>query len=197
MYDLQAGALRRLTHDAFADLQPAWSPDGKSIAFVTDRFSTKIDDLDPGNYRLASVDIASGAVSALLAFSQGKHINPQWSADGTSLYFLSDRTGITNVYRVDVASQKLYQLTDLLSGVSGITALSPALTSAAGTNRLAYSAYDEGRYEIYAIEGADKLAGWEAPREVDAHYAGIIPGAKFGGAVVNAKADPISGLADA
>jgi len=196
VYDLQAGALKRLTHDAFADLQPAWSPDGRQIAFVTDRFSTRLDDLDAGNYRLASVDVASGEIRALPAFERGKHINPQWSADGHSLFFLSDRTGITNVYRIDVASQKLYQLTDLLSGVSGITALSPALTSAAGADRLAYSAYDEGRYEIYAIEGADKLAGWEAPGEADPRYAGVIPGAKFAGAVVNAKADPISGLAD-
>jgi Tol biopolymer transport system component len=196
VYDLQASSLRRLTHDAFADLQPAWSPDGKSIAFVTDRFSTKLDDLDMGNYHLASVDVASGEITALPAFDQGKHINPQWSSDGKSLYFLSDRTGITNVYRVDVASQKLYQLTDLLSGVSGITALSPALTSATRANRLAYSAYDEGRYEIYALEG-DRLAGWEAPREDDnTHYAGLIPGAKLAGAVVNAKADPTSGLGD-
>jgi Tol biopolymer transport system component len=196
VYDLKAGALRRLTHDAFADLQPSWSPDGRQIAFVTDRFSTKLDTLDMGNYRLASVDVGSGEVRALPAFDKGKNINPQWAPDGKSLYFLSDRSGITNIYRADLAAGTLYQLTDLLSGVSGITGLSPALTSAAGTDRLAYSAYDDGRYEIYAIEGAEKLAGWEAPRE-ETRYAGVIPGAKYEGAVVNAKADPVSGLADA
>jgi Tol biopolymer transport system component len=195
VYDLKAGALRRLTHDAFADLQPSWSPDGRQIAFVTDRFSTKLDTLDTGNYRLASVDVGSGEVRALPAFDKGKNINPQWAPDGKSLYFLSDRSGITNIYRADLAAGTLYQLTDLLSGVSGITGLSPALTSAAGTDRLAYSAYDDGRYEIYAIEGAEKLAGWEAPRE-ETRYAGVIPGAKYEGAVVNAKADPVSGLAD-
>ena len=197
VYDLEPGRLRRLTHDAFADLQPSWSPDGRQIAFVTDRFSTKLDDLDAGNYRLASVDVASGEIQALPAFEKGKNINPQWSADGRSVFFLADRTGITNVYRLDVAAGKLYQLTDLLSGVSGITALRPALTSAAGADRLAYSAYDDGRYEIYAIEGADRLAGWEAPREEESRYAGVIPGAKFAGAVVNAKADPVTGLGDA
>jgi Tol biopolymer transport system component len=195
VYDLKAGALRRLTHDAFADLQPSWSPDGRQIAFVTDRYSTKLDTLDTGNYRLASVDVGSGEVRALPAFDKGKNINPQWAPDGKSLYFLSDRSGITNIYRADLAAGTLYQLTDLLSGVSGITGLSPALTSAAGADRLAYSAYDTGRYEIYAIEGAEKLAGWEAPRE-ETRYAGVIPGAKFEGAVVNAKADPVSGLAD-
>jgi hypothetical protein len=196
VYELEAGKLRRLTDDAFADLQPSWSPDGRQIAFVTDRFSTKLETLDTGNYRLASVDVGSGEIRALPAFDKGKNINPQWSADGRSVFFLADRTGITNVYRLDLGSEKVFQLTDLLSGVSGITALSPALTSAVGTDRLAYSAYDEGRYEIYAIEGADRLAGWEAPREEEARYAGVIPGAKFVGAVVAAKADAVSGLAD-
>ena len=71
----------------------------------------------------------------LRAFTSGKNINPQWAPDGKSVYFLSDRTGITNVYRADVSSEKVFQLTDLLSGVSGITALSPALTSAAKADR--------------------------------------------------------------
>ena len=196
VYDFEAGQLRRLTEDAFADLQPAWAPDGRRIAFVSDRFSTRLEALDPGNYRLASIDVGSGEIRALPGFEKGKNINPQWSADGRSLFFLADRTGITNVYRLDVGAEKLFQLTDLLGGVSGITGLSPALTSAVGADRLAYSVYDEGRYEIYAMEGVERLAGWEAPRKEEALYAGVIPGAKFEGAVVNAKADAVSGLAD-
>src|SRR5262249_9457890 len=47
--DLRTRALRRLTSDGFADLQPAWSPDGRRLAFVTDRFSTRLDTLAAGN----------------------------------------------------------------------------------------------------------------------------------------------------
>ena len=36
------GALRQLTDDVFADLQPAWSHDGRTIAFVTERFSSDL-----------------------------------------------------------------------------------------------------------------------------------------------------------
>ena len=32
---------RQLTNDPYADLQPAWSPDGRRIAFATDRFSSR------------------------------------------------------------------------------------------------------------------------------------------------------------
>jgi Tol biopolymer transport system component len=196
VYDLQAGSLRRLTQDAFADLQPAWSPDGKRIAFVTDRFSTDMGTLRAGEYHLASIDVESGAITPLPGFLKGKSINPQWSQDGSSLYFLSDRTGITNVYRLEVASGSLYQLTDLLTGVSGITGLSPALSTAAQANRLAYSTYGEGRYEIFGIEDAETLAGWPAVED-PSRVAAVIPGGKATGAVLDAQAEPAVGLADA
>lgn len=195
-YDLESGSLTRLTQDAFADLQPSWSPDGRSIAFVTDRFSTRLDHLDAGNYRLATLDVETSAIEPLPWFDGAKNINPQWSADGKSVYFLSDRDGITNIYRLEVAAGSLFQLTDLLGGVSGITPLSPALSSAAADNRLAYSVYDEGRYEIYSIEAADTLAGRPVPAGEAPRLAEVIPGAKAEGAVVEARKDATSGLAD-
>ncbi|HEY7410293.1 MAG TPA: BamA/TamA family outer membrane protein [Vicinamibacteria bacterium] len=194
-YDLEAGTLRRLTTDTFADLQPAWSPDGRQVAFVTDRFSTRLDTLDPGNYRLAALDVASGEVRALPGFDKGKNINPQWSRDGSSIYFLANRDGVTNVHRLELASGTLYQLTDLVTGASGITALSPALSVATRADRLAYSVYGDGRHEIFTIEGAEKMAGWQAAREPSL-YAGVIPAAKPQGAVVQARADATTGLTD-
>ena len=196
VYDLETKALRRLTEDAFADLQPVWSPDGHQIAFVTDRFSTNLGTLEAGNYRLALMDVDSAAITPVATFEKGKNINPQWTKDGKGLYFVSDQTGISNVYRIDVASRDLFQLTDLISGVSGITALSPALTVAADTGRIAYSVYDEDRYEIYSIDDLEKLAGWrvliEAPRT-----AAVIPGGKDEGKLVEAQKDALKGLADA
>ncbi len=154
VYDLTAGKLDRLTNDLFADLQPAWSPDGRQIVFVTDRFTTDMSDLKAGNYRLAVMDPQTRDVRQLPGFDDGKNINPQWSADGRSIYFLSDRNGISDVYRLDVASGALSQVTNLLTGVAGITSLSPALSVASRADTLSFSVFEGGKYQIYTTSEA-------------------------------------------
>ena len=114
---------RQLTSDAFADLQPAWSPDGRRLAFVTDRFSSHLENLSAGEYQLAVFDVASAQIRPVRTFDEGKSINPQWNADGRRVYFVSDRDGISNVYVVNVDSGALGQVTNVDAGVSGITAL--------------------------------------------------------------------------
>ncbi len=157
--DMESGERRRLTSDAYADLQPVWSPDGTRIAFVTDRFSTDLGTLQWGNYRLAVIDPESREIIALPGFEDGKNINPQWSRDGSSLYFLSDANGITNIYRIEFPYGQLFQVTQLTTGVSGITQLSPAMSVASETNLMIYSAYEGDRYTLYAIESDSILAG--------------------------------------
>jgi hypothetical protein len=159
VYDLEADSLHRLTEDAFADLEPAWSPDGQRIAFVTDRFSTDTVRLTAGNYRLAVMDVATGRIEPLPSFEGAKNINPQWSPDGTSIYFLSDRGGITNIYRLELATGQRTQVTNLLTGITGITALSPAMSVAQQTGRLVYSVYEAGKYAVYGADSTSVLAG--------------------------------------
>jgi hypothetical protein len=144
--DLERDVLRRLTADAYADLQPAWSPDGRTIAFVTDRFTSSLDALTFGHYRLAALDIASGVTRELPFIANAKHIDPQWH--GQSLYFIADDRGISNVFRLDIGSGLLEQVTDAREGVSGLTGLSPALSVSARSGRIAFSEYERGAYGI-------------------------------------------------
>jgi WD40 repeat protein len=159
VYDLNTNSERQLTNDPFADLQPAWSPDGRRLAFVTDRFSSRLENLHAGEYQLAIFDITSGQIQPVHTFDVGKSINPQWNADGRRLYFVSDRDGISNVYVVNVESGAIGQVTKVDAGVSGITALSPAISSGIDAKRLALSAYENSSYHIYLVDSPEALAG--------------------------------------
>ena len=159
VYDLETDSLRRLTDDAFADLQPAWSPDGRSLAFATDRFGTDLRQLQTAPYRIAVLDVGTGGIQPVNGFTGAKHLNPQWAPDGRSLYFLADPAGITNVFRVEVPSGGIAQVTDLFTGVSGITETSPALSVAQGTGRVVFSIFRTDGYEIFAIDTPEARAG--------------------------------------
>jgi len=164
--ELASGRSRRLTSDAYADLHPAFSPDGRTLAFVTDRGpGTDLQALRYGNYRVALMDFPGGEIRALAGMERGKNINPQWTADGTGFFFVSDRTGISNVYRYALAGGAVSQVTNLFTGVSGITPLSPTITAAARADRLVFTAFERNVYNIYSLAGAE-LAGTtpEAPQ---------------------------------
>ena len=172
VYDLSANSLRRLTNDAYAEMDPAFSPDGTRIAFATDRFSTNLDLLDIGHPRLAVLDLQSGAVRQVGGFDGAKNIGPQWTRDGSGLYFLADREGITNVYRLSIDGGQPVQLTNLVTGVSGITALSPAMSAAGG--RVIFSAYEDDGYNVYALETETQLTG-TAPVDLPGNPAVLPP----------------------
>ena len=158
IYDLQTRQLRQLTNDPFADLQPAWSPDGQTIAFATDRFSTDLATLKVGAPSLALIDVASGKIRPVPGSETARQLNPQWSPDGSNLYFLSDPDGITNVYQLQLASGQLSRVTNLFTGVSGITETSPALSIAQRSGRLLYSVFRANGYELYAIDKPEPVA---------------------------------------
>ncbi|HTS89548.1 MAG TPA: hypothetical protein VMG41_13740, partial [Gemmatimonadales bacterium] len=157
---------RRLTNDRYADLHPVWSPDGKTIAFATDRGpNTDFSTLQIGNMKIATYELATGRIEVLPGMMVGHNVSPQWSPDGNELAFVSDRTGVDNLYLYDLRDQQIYQLTNLFTGAQGITPLSPVLSWARDTDRLAFVYYSREDYDVYYLDHPESLKRepWQPP----------------------------------
>lgn len=99
------GSAKRIT-DVFNDArQPAWSPDGKWIAFFAYR---------DGGYDLWAV-APDGTQQHKLTWGPYDDREPAWSHDGTRIAFSSDRGsplgGSYNIWLLDLKSGELRQLT--------------------------------------------------------------------------------------
>src|SRR5690606_24208448 len=141
LLELSDGRVRQPTNDRNANLHPAWSPDGGTLAYVTDAASDW-DRLVYGNMQIALMDIATSRSRLMSLFPTGKHINPQFSPDGRDLFFLADPHGFTDLFRVDLATNQIYQITNLATGISGITTLSPAMSVASSNGRVMFSVFE-------------------------------------------------------
>ncbi|MCG6921469.1 MAG: protein kinase [Acidobacteria bacterium] len=91
--DLTSGETRRIY--AGDSVQPAWSPDGRWIAFW------RVDG-NSGQRDLATIDAEGTGESAAVTTDVPVDWNPVWSPDGRHIYFVSDRAGTMNVWRVAI-----------------------------------------------------------------------------------------------
>jgi dipeptidyl aminopeptidase/acylaminoacyl peptidase len=91
--------LTQVTTNPGPDRSPAWSPDGKWIAFVTE---TDLKAMIYATHHLAIAPSTGGEAKVLtLAFDRSVR-RPRFSPDGHSIYFVADDDGTENLCRIAV-----------------------------------------------------------------------------------------------
>lgn len=89
--------------------QPAWSPNGNTLVAVTHK---------PGQMGyLVTIDPDTGKIAQLTKpTDRVADTDPVFSPDGKSVFFTSDRGGMTNLYSVAVNGKNLQKLTNTFRG---------------------------------------------------------------------------------
>ncbi|MGY1806797.1 S9 family peptidase [Blastococcus sp. SYSU D00669] len=107
--DTSTGAARVLVDDALADVYGArFSPDGSTVVCVREAMSTYS---EPPDYTLLLVDVGTGRATELTEGFDRWPSAPQFSADGSAVYFLADDDGRHAVFRVGLDGGQPVRLT--------------------------------------------------------------------------------------
>ncbi|MGP1930596.1 MAG: Tol-Pal system beta propeller repeat protein TolB [Arsenophonus sp. ET-YP4-MAG3] len=115
-------------------MSPAWSPDGKKIAYVT---------FENGNSALVIQTLSTGEVHIVSSFPRHNGA-PTFSPDGTKLAFALSKTGSLNLYVKDLDSGKTRQITNGRNNNTEPNWMPDNQT-------LIYTSDESGRPQIYKI----------------------------------------------
>jgi len=129
---LGASPIRQLTQTNASNLRPVWSPDGKRIAFQSNR---------DGPYHIYVMDSDGGNVRQLTS-GDADDRHPAWSPDGKRIAVDSGSNVNREIWVIDMASRARTQLTRI-GAITSFPSWSPDGT------RLSYYVYRDGVMDIW------------------------------------------------
>jgi TolB protein len=105
------GSPQPLLADGKQNLEPASSPDGKSVVFVSFRPTAPGRPASYGSGDLWKLDLASKAPHLLLRQETLWEARPRWAPDGRTIVFVSQQTGKNELFLADATTGIPTQLT--------------------------------------------------------------------------------------
>ncbi len=109
MYNVETGNTVNFTSGMMGyDQNPVFSPDGKKLAWE----SMERDGYEADKVRLFVANLETGEKKDYSAGFENNVAGFNWSADGKSIYFISNIQGTEEIHRLDLADGSIVRLTD-------------------------------------------------------------------------------------
>jgi len=108
LLDLGDSSVTRLTENKARESTPKWSPDGKHVAFV----ATDDREFELRHRKIWQINIDSKEVRLVSGAFAGIPRGYVWTLDGKKILFTGEERTSSNLYRLNVGTEKLSQVTD-------------------------------------------------------------------------------------
>lgn len=145
IYDFTTNEMSQLTDDIFSDADPRWTPDSKSVIFSSDRGKYLTKDMIPADFAMYNhnyeqldlyiKNVESGKIDRITDWEFSTERSAVVSPDGKEILFVSDFSGIDNLYKKRI----VFSEEDNVSNILDIKAV-PVTNSLNGISQLSLSA---------------------------------------------------------
>ena len=149
VYNLETEEFTNITQDVFSDAEPRWSPDGTEIMFVSDRgphTSSEVQTMHDYDYTAKDIYIYSLETDSIRRVTRTRYEENYavWANTDNKIAYVSDESGIHNIYVRDLDTGKSYPVTNILTGVQ-------QLSWSKDDSKLVFTGYREGGWDIYIL----------------------------------------------
>lgn len=165
---VRTGERRRVSARLGINGAPAFSPDGRRLALTLSGSS--------GNLDIYTLELATQSLTRITD-DPAIDTEPEWSRDGTALYFTSDRAGGPQIYRLQLAAGERPRRVSFGSSYNARARLSPdgrqlaMVTLEGGAYRIALQNLETGAVSVLTKGRGDESPSF-APNGAVLMYAG-------------------------
>jgi Tol biopolymer transport system component len=136
LFDLDTLEVQNVTQDEAFDSAPTFSPDGRWLTYSS---------ILGERWQIIKLDLQDPAKRYQVTRGEFSNKEPEYSRDGTRLYFASDRSGADNIYGLTLATGEVRQYTNAITGCDRPT----VLNLPDGGEKLVYASFWNGRFTLY------------------------------------------------
>ena len=158
IYNIDDDSLENITNDWFSDVQVSWHPNGEELLFISDRgnhlqvgfMSNSSNFLD---HNVENLDIFKINIFEKNIFRLTDTVENEtyacYAPDKSKIAFISDKSGVNNIYISDMNGESPQPVTNIMTGVTQLSWIS--------NNQLIFTGFYKSGYDIFILSNINRL----------------------------------------